>query len=310
MDRLPAIGILASCTLAFASCTPHEDASGTDSSGVMTVMARGLSFEAPDTVSAGWVTIRFRNEAPLTHFALVERLPDSVGAREQQAQVAPVFQQGMDLLAAGQPDSAMAAFGHLPAWFGQVVFLGGPGLTAPGRTSETTVHLDPGTYLLECYVKSGGTFHSFNRDTTAWGMVHQFTVTGPPSSAAEPTADLHLTISSDSGIRMAGQPTPGRAIVAVSFLDQHPHENFVGHDVHLLKVGQETDLDSVAVWMDWSHPGELDTPAPATFLGGVNEMPAGSTGYLTVDLEKGRYAWVAEVPHVKEKHMLVPFTVD
>jgi hypothetical protein len=34
--------------------------------------------------------------------------------------------------------------------------------------------------------------------------------------------------------------------------------------------------------------------APAEFLGGVQEMPVGTTAYFTVDLEPGLYTWIAE----------------
>ncbi len=296
--------------LPLLGCADRSAAERTDQPGTMNVVATGLSFEAPDTVPAGWVTIRFHNTSPVTHFAVVERLPEGVDAARQQKEVAPVFQAGMDRLIAGQPDSAMAAFGRLPTWFQQVVFMGGPGLTGPGQTSQSTIRLSPGTYLLECYVKSGGTFHSFNRDTSAWGMVHQFTVTAPASGAAEPRADVSLTISADSGIRVEGKPVAGIQTVAVHFADQRAHENFVGHDVHLLKLQPNANLDSLAAWMDWSSPAGLQVPAPATFLGGVNEMPAGSVGYLTATFEPGEYAWIAEVPHTRTKHMLVPFTVE
>lgn len=65
------------------------------------------------------------------------------------------------------------------------------------------------------------------------------------------------------------------------------HENFVGHDVNLAKIEPYTDLDELEVSMDWSVKGGLQTPAPngVTFLGGVNDMPEGRTGYFTVDLE-------------------------
>lgn len=39
-------------------------------------------------------------------------------------------------------------------------------------------------------------------------------------------------------------------------------------------------------------------------------MPAGNTAYITVNLEPGNYAWVAEVPNPKEKNMLKTFSVS
>ena len=87
------------------------------------------------------------------------------------------------------------------------------------------------------------------------------------------------------------------------------HENFVGHDVHLARLEDDTDLEQLAIWMDWSEPSGLETPAPVQFVGGVNEMPAGETGYVHVRLAPGRYAWIAEVPHSMQKGMLKTFVV-
>jgi hypothetical protein len=61
--------------------------------------------------------------------------------------------------------------------------------------------------------------------------------------------------------------------------------------------------------MDWTRPDGLETPAPVTFVGGLNEMAAGATGYFTVTLEPGRYALLAEVTNPGEKGMLKTFTV-
>jgi hypothetical protein len=68
-----------------------------------------------------------------------------------------------------------------------------------------------------------------------------------------------------------------RNTVAAHFTDQKIHENFVGRDVHLVHLQDHTDLEALTSWMDGSHPGSLETPAPAEFLGGLEEMPARST---------------------------------
>jgi hypothetical protein len=277
--------------------------------GVMEVVARGLTFDAPDSIPSGWTTIRFRNESPMIHFAAVERMPEGYGAAEQQEVVAPVFQDGMNLLAEGDVDGAMARFGALPAWFGEIVFMGGPGLTSPGLTSEATILLEPGTYLLECYVKTDGIFHSYNPDPQVMGMVREFRVTERSSGAPRPEPDVLMAISSTSGIEMAETPSAGVQTIAIHFTDQTVHENFVGHDVHLFRLPDDLAPTEVEAWMDWTRPEGLQTPAPAEFLGGLNEMPAGSTGYITVDLSPGRYAWVAEVPGAGEKGMLRIFEV-
>jgi len=83
----------------------------------------------------------------------------------------------------------------------------------------------------------------------------------------------------------------------------------LSHDVHLARLEDETDLDALGAWMDWSQPTGLDTPPPAVFLGGTHEMQAGETAYFTVTLEPGRYAWIAEVPNPASKNMLKSFTI-
>jgi hypothetical protein len=278
--------------------------------GVVDVTARGLTFDAPSEIPAGWTTFRFTNASPMVHFVAVQRMPEGYGVREQQGEVAPIFQDGLDLLTAGDVDGAMAEFGKIPAWFGEIVLMGGPGLTSPGLTSGATVYLEPGTYLLECYVKTDGVFHSFNPDPAAYGMVHEFTVTGEMSTAVEPMADLDVTISSEGGITMEGDPAPGPQTIRVRFADQTLHENFGGNDVHVVRLSQDLDLGALDLWMDWRQPGGLQSPAPANFVGGLNDMPAGETGYFSVTLAPGEYALISEVAGAMGKGLFRAFTVD
>ncbi len=302
-------GLLGLGLVALAACGGATEPP-TAAAQVVDVTARGLQFEAPDSVAAGWVTFRFHNASAMTHFVMVERLPEGKDIAAQQREVAPTFQRGADLLFAGQVDSAMHVFGSLPAWFGKVVVLGGPGLTGPGQLSSATVKLEPGTYLLECYVKTDGIFHSYNPDTTAYGMVHQFTVTDSVSDAAPPESALTITLSSTDGLNLFGVPQAGDQTFAVRFDDQKVYGNFVGHDVHLLRVADTADMNRVASWMDWTQPGGLQTPAPVVFLGGLNEMPTGSTGYFSATLTPGRYALIAEVPDPAGKGLVREFTVQ
>ena len=296
-----------------AGCSGHEEPpsapAALEEAAVVEVTARGIQFSAPDRIAAGWNTFRLRNESSMTHFAVIEKLPAGIGVEEQQEQIAPIFQAGLDLLKRGDTEGAMTKFGELPEWFHQVVFLGGPGMTGPGQISTATVLLEPGDYLLECYVKTNGTFHSYNPTPGVQGMVHGFTVTQEESGEPEPTATATITLSSTGGIDAPEELAAGPQTLAIRFEDQKVHENFVGHDLHLVRLGDDADLEQIAAWMDWRAPHGLETPAPVLFLGGINEMPAGSTGYIRVLLEPGRYAWVAEVPDPAASGFLRTFTV-
>ena len=215
----------------------------------------------------------------------------------------------MDLLNEGDFEGALEKFGELPAWFFEVIFMVGPGLILPGKSAEMTVYLEPGTYMLECYVKTDGIFHSYNPTPGEFGMVHEITVTDEYSGASEPKPSLQMTISSVSGIEIHGMLRPGKHVVAVNFEDQIVHEHFLGHDVHLVRLEGETDISELVTWMDWTQSTGLETPAPAEFLGGTHEMPAGETAYFPMLLKPGRYAFISEVPNSFDKGMLVEFTV-
>ena len=79
----------------------------------------------------------------------------------------------------------------LPDWF-PVEGVGGVALTSPGQTAETTVYLEPGEYVMECYVRApdpdGDQFHN------ELGMLRPLTVTEESTGAAEPQADVRVTL--------------------------------------------------------------------------------------------------------------------
>jgi hypothetical protein len=80
-------------------------------------------------------------------------------------------------------------------------------------------------------------------------------------------------------------------------------DSFMPYDVHLARLEEDTELGALIFWMDWSNVGGLRAPAPVEFLGGVENMPAGNHGYMTVDLTPGRYIWISEV-NADRMHMV------
>lgn len=319
----PAIGLAAALLfVSLAGCEAPEEGERTadepgaaphtlEITGIHDPETGGHLFElSADEIDSGWTTFRFRNASPDDHFVLLMRLPEDEGQYEDpvtfetwHSQVTVPFQETMYNIVDPEVegDEAFAPFANLPDWFGDVVSKGGPGFTAPGRTVETTVHLEPGHYIVECYVKDENEdFHSYR------GMLEQLTVRETASEAPEPRADVEIRLSSD-GIETDGPPAPGSHTVAVHFEDQTTYEHMLGHDVHLVRLNG-TDIETVARWMNWMVPGELVSPAPGTFLGGTQTMAAGRTAYFTVDLEPGEYAWISEVP--AENEMWETFTVS
>lgn len=270
-------------------------------------------------IEAGWTTLEFDNQSQYTHFAYLQKIPqDAIDEAEEEdidlltywvEQIVDPFQVFMDHILGTEPEPPT-----FPSWFGQIVPSGGAGLTAGHTTSRTTLNLDPGKYQVECYVKNDDNeFHSYR------GMYDLLTVTDDESGIPEPEATLELSLSNDAGISVPAEVRPGQHTVAVTFQDQQKYAHLLGHDVHLIRLNDETDVDDVNGWMDWTNSwGESgdqlvsDGSEPGRFIGGVKDIwteDLPRTGYLHVNLKPGDYAWVAEVPNPDEKGLLQPFTV-
>jgi hypothetical protein len=143
------------------------------------------------------------------------------------------------------------------------------------------------------------------------GMTKNIVVSAKDSGNEEPVADIDITISSNDGMVVKDSITAGKHTFSVFYKDQIAHENFVGHDVNLVRLEENANLEELESWMNWANPKGLIEPAPEalTFMGGVNDMPEGSKGYFTATLSPGRYALISEVPNASSKKMLKVFEV-
>jgi len=271
------------------------------SAGVQ-VTAHDFSFDAPDSIASGWTRFRFENQGSQTHFFVLDHLPDGRTLDDFIAAAALPFDSAWHGLESGALDKAQAGalLGKLlPPWFAGVEQTGGAGLLAPGGSVIATVHLDPGTYVMECYVKApDGTFH------TSFGMARQLDVAAVERKAPEPTEDLAITFNAD-GMKAPAQVVAGDHTVAVHY-EVQPPAGTLANDVHVARLSDGMDPEDLVPWMDWMNVDGLRAPAPATFLGGVQEVPQGGTAYFTLALTPGRYAWISENA---ERGMVQGFTV-
>lgn len=271
------------------------------------IITNSMEFIMPDTISSGWHRFEYNNNSNETHFILVDKYPVGKSIENTEKEIGPVFQMGMNLIMEGKIDEGFEAFNKLPEWFFKVVFVGGTGLVSPKTKAVTTFRLDPGYYVIECYVKMpDGNFHS------NMGMAKALIVTDQVSKTSPPQATNEISISSVGGIKIKDSILAGKQVFSVYFKDQIVHENFVGHDINLVKIHNNSDLSVLESWVNWADPKGLISPAPQgfTFLGGVNDMPAGSSAYFEVDLTPGTYALISEVPHAKSKNLLKTFIIS
>lgn len=283
-----------------AQATPEKP------NGMVEILTENMEFQAPDTIPSGWTTWQYRNGSTQPHFILIDDYVESITVKEFEEELLPPFGEGISLLYEGKNEEAFAAFGKIPEWYASTQWPGGVGLISPGHTAETTLFLEPGYYVIECYVKMGdGMFH------TNMGMFKELIVSEQVSPMEEPTADISIDLSSENGIVFDPPRKAGTYVFSVHFTDQKKYEHFEGHDINLVQLDDTADMEQLEVWMNWLNLDGLIDPVPEgfTFLGGVNDAPAGTTAYFKATLEPGTYALISEVPDPSDKGMLKTFEI-
>ncbi len=274
---------------------------------VIEIITENMDFQMPDTIPSGWTNFRYKNLSPQTHFFLIDKYPEGKTSVDLDKLVSPVFDSAIKLINEGKTKDGFAEFANLPEWYSEVTAVGGSGILSPNQVGESTLNLKPGKYIIECYVKmSNGTFH------TSMGMTKDIVVTKIDSGNKALISDIDISISSTDGIIFKDSISAGKHTFLVFFKDQIAHENFVGHDINLVKLDENANLKELENWMNWADPRGLIDPAPSdiTFLGGINDMPTGSIGYFTATLEAGSYALISEVPNSLSKNMFKTFVVS
>ena len=227
---------------------------------VVTIVAGDYYFQAPSTVTAGWVTLRFLNRGRELHMLGVTRLDNGHAINEL-----------LTILVQGKP---------APEW---AVDVGGPNAVSPGETSNATLRLEVGRYMLGCWITDArGRLHVFK------GMVSPLEVTPARESTRSvppPRPDVVASLA-DYHITLSPPLTRGRHVIEVE--NNGPHE----HDLTVLRL---TTGVSEAQTLDW-FDNPTRTPPAATALGGVVGFMPGDHQFFTLDVAPGRYLLLCFVP--------------
>ncbi len=257
----------------------------------------GFSFLAPSKIPSGWITFVLDNSnAEHVHEISISRLPEGIGYQEYMHNFVEPWESILKELQDGKIDVAgISSRGDdlMPEWADKVQYITSRGLVSPGNKAEKTIYLEPGSYVMECWVKTSDGFIHISR-----GMSWPFTVTEESAGSMEPEPKEQITIQDDQ-IKTDWQPGIGKHSFAL-----HLQTDSSGMPIHnnisLIKLAESTDLTEVNRWLNWYHVGGLRSPAPAVFLGGLStyHSKAGQRAeYFTVYLrDAGRYAWIVEVP--------------
>jgi hypothetical protein len=242
---------------------------------VIVIKAHDFLFEGLSKLEAGLVTFRLTNDGQEPHHAQLARLNDGVTMEQ--------LQQALQ-------ESEQAAFAL-------VTLAGGPGAIDPGQSTEVTVDLAPGQYVVLCFIPGAdGVPH------LAKGMIGAFEVSGTKSAAAEPKADQTITLK-DFTFDMPAEFKAG--VHTWHMVNDGPQP----HEIALIRLAEGKTLEDAGAW--FAAPSG---PPPYTLVGGFQAFMAGATGWLTIDLKPGDYVALCGIPdpasgkpHM-ELGMLMPFT--
>jgi hypothetical protein len=233
-------------------------------------MTNCYAFRGPMAAKSGWNTITFLNDGAEPHVMVLFRLEGKT------------FQDAIAALESGE--------GGKPEW---VVDAGGVSLLGAGRSSSIMQDLQPGTYMMFCWV--GG--HVMQ------GMARELRVVEQANDVEPPVPDLTLHLT-DFGFTFETEPRAGPRIVAIHNAGAQPHE------APFIRLHGNATIREFAAAIE-----EGTGPPPGEALGGVNAIPPGATVYAALDFATGRYGLICFVtdpedgrPHV-DKGMALDFSV-
>jgi hypothetical protein len=277
-------------------------------SPVVEVLAADYAYQAPDTIQSGWSTLRLINEKGMEiHELGLAKLPDGKHLEDYLTDIMPAWETILQQLQNGEIEASeigSSAYELLPNWNSDITYVKSRGKVSPGHTTENSMHLEPGTYMIECWVKdANGRIHISN------GMIREITVLEEQNGSSAPTSDYSISLT-EQGILTTEEISDGKQVISVDF-ELNDEGQLYYDDVHLIRTNNETDFASINEWMGWYQVGGLRAPAPAEFLGGADvygSLPYGGEAYFTVDIEPGEYAWVIHSP--TEDPVFERFTIE
>jgi uncharacterized cupredoxin-like copper-binding protein len=251
-------------SVAVTPLTAQAPVTAAQSPRVVNVKALDYRFEAPATISAGTTTFKLRNVGKEAHHLWVVRLTDG----KTPADFTKVMKTWGSAL-------------RMPAW---AIDVGGPNSAGSNETAEGTMTLEPGTYMLVCWIPSAdGVVHVMK------GMVKSLTVTGPATAAAEPVADITMMMD-DYSFELSKPITPGRHTIRFENRAAQSHEAVIG------RLLSDKTLAQAVTWLNAGQSG----PAPLALLGGASGLAKGRHMFITADFQAGRYALLCFIPDAKD----------
>lgn len=221
------------------------------------IIATDSGYVAPDTLHEGLNHIVFENRGTIIHECMFIRLADGMSG-----------EQYLDAVRADYPFPEGA------------VDCSGAGLTSPAQRVEIWLSLEPGTYLLGCWLRG-----HLTRTRPHTIVVHG----APPVAVAPPREDAILKLI-DFRFELVGAIKLGTQTIRVETVGPSMHEV----DCYRLEGGRT--VDEVRAW----YKNDQDGPLHATALGGVlDSHDLSRVVWMRRDFTVGHYVMWCSMPMVQ-----------
>src|ERR1043166_3802731 len=161
-----------------------------------------------------------------------------------------------------------------------------PAAPAGGDTAPATQVVEPGSYVLVCWIPSlDGTPHVMK------GMLHPLVVTASPAPVAPaPAADVTITLT-DYAFLLPHPFPAGHHVVRVD------NAGAQGHEVVIAALAPGKTLHDFIAWEQGGEKGPLPT---GQWLGGVTTLDAGGHSQFATTLAPGSYLLLCFWPDAKD----------
>lgn len=217
----------------------------------LVVKAFDYTFQASDSIASGVVTVRLVNRGRIGHQVALARLDDS----SSLARVMKTLVENKE---------------HT----GGVRWSGGVESAIPGESSETTLALEPGRYVIVCAF-DGDNGHPH----MSMGMIRSLVVTAGATRADMTLPATATTVRlSDYHMTVVGTLRTGRQLVRVENVGAHRHH------LNLTRIRDNATLDDIMKWDGKSQPAPLEDMS-----GGAAVLEPGQASVISLNLQPGRY---------------------
>jgi uncharacterized cupredoxin-like copper-binding protein len=244
---------------------------------LITFSAWEHGFAGPDQLPAGHTTVRLSNRGKQPHQLQFLKLEEG----KSPADLAAALKSGNRTV---------------PSW---AKHMGGPNSVEAGGTSEATLYLEPGSYVVICGMPGKN-----HQSHAVLGMQKALRVLDSPAAPPEFAGNFHMAMFEYE-------------FVVVQPLRKGRHAFYVinrGNQIHqasFVRLNPGASAEDVLAALQQNDPSRL----PGTFVGGMTGLEPGRDGMFTAELTSGRYAIMCLFgnPHAQShaaKGMVMNFTIE